>query len=241
MSWANRHPWRGEPWIEPKKAVALQKKLASRVREERGPAKITRVCGVDIGVRGDLARAALCVYRFPELELLEVRTAVRPLEFPYIPGLLAFREVPAILEAYRKLETEPDVLLVDGHGLAHPRRFGSACYLGVELDRPAIGCGKSLLCGSHREPGPKRGAQTQLLDGKERIGFCVRTREGVKPVYISVGHRLELVRCVKIILACTPRYRLPEPIRAADRAAGTMDETGCVPADVIEKLRIPAS
>jgi deoxyribonuclease V len=160
------------------------------------------------------------VFSFPALEPLANATATRPVEFPYVPGLLAFRELPALLEAYAGLAEEPDLLLVDGHGLAHPRRFGIACHLGVELDRPSIGCGKSLLVGEHAEPAPRRGSSTLLLHRGERIGRCLRTRAGVRPVYVSIGHRCALEHAVSIVLACAPRYRLPEPIRAADHLAG---------------------
>jgi len=216
--------------LTPKEAVALQRELAGRVVTEGEVDPIELVAGVDIGVRGGLARAAVTVFSFPELELVEQRTAVRPLEFPYVPGLLAFRELPAILEACSKLEHDPSLIFTDGHGYCHPRRFGIACYLGVELDKPTIGVGKSRLIGQHREPGEKRGAKTQVTVGKELVGFYVRTRDSVKPVYVSVGHRVGLDFAVKSVLRCTSGYRLPEPIRAADRMAGSMDEEGRVPA-----------
>lgn len=214
--------------LTPKEAVALQRELAGRVVTEGEPDPIELVAGVDIGVRGGLARAAVTVLSFPELERVEERTAVRPLEFPYVPGLLAFRELPAILDACSKLRNDPSLILTDGHGYCHPRRFGIACYLGVELDRPTVGVGKSRLVGRHREPGEMRGARTQVLDGKELVGYCVRTRDRVKPVYVSVGHRVGLDFAVKSVLRCTRGYRLPEPIRAADRMAGAMDEAGRV-------------
>ncbi len=207
--------------LTPAEAAALQEELRGRVVERPLPAPRT-VAGVDLSARGGDARAAVCVLSFPGLELVEEATAVRPMDFPYVPGLLAFREVPAILDAYAKLAVEPDVLLVDGHGRAHPRRFGVACHLGVELDRPAVGVGKSRLVGRHREPGPRRGARTRLVDGDELLGACLRTRDGVKPVYVSVGHRVALDDAVRLVLRCAPRYRLPEPIRRADRVAGAL-------------------
>ncbi len=178
------------------------------------------VAGVDTSIRAERVHAAVCLFSFPELEPLETARALRPVEFPYVPGLLAFRELPALLEAYEKLSREPDLLLVDGHGLAHPRRFGIACHLGVVLDRPSIGCGKSLLVGTHRDPGPRRGAHTRLVEGGEVLGTCLRTRTGVKPVYVSIGHRIDLDAAVKLVLACARGRRLPEPVHAADRAAG---------------------
>ena len=205
--------------LTPRQAVALQHELAPRVVRTGRPRPRT-ICGMDTSVRGEKVHAALCVFSFPELELVATATAVRPVEFPYIPGLLAFRELPALCEAYAKLAEEPDLLLVDGHGLAHPRRFGIACYLGLELGRPSIGCGKSLLVGEHAEPARRRGASTLLVHRGERIGRCLRTREGVRPVYVSIGHRCELAHATTLVLACAPRHRLPEPIRAADHLAG---------------------
>ena len=135
--------------------------------------------------------------------------------FPYVPGLLSFREIPPVLEAFRGLKKRPDLLVCDGHGFAHPRRFGLASHLGVLLGLPSIGCAKSRLVGTHREPGPRRGAHVQLRDEGEVIGEVVRTREGVRPVYVSVGHRVSLVTARRWILRLAPRYRLPEPTRAA--------------------------
>ncbi|MCZ6598958.1 MAG: deoxyribonuclease V [Planctomycetota bacterium] len=204
----------------PKEAVQIQKRLAVRVVRRTTFRRLDTVAGVDISVKNDEARAAVVVLAFPGMEIVETATAVRPIEFPYVPGLLGFREVPAIAEAYEKLAVEPDLLLVDGHGLAHPRRFGVACYVGVELGRPAIGCGKSLLVGEHRDPAARRGSRTRLEHRGEVIGAVLRTRDGVKPIYVSIGHRVDLPTAVKIVLRCARRYRLPEPIRAADRIAG---------------------
>ena len=205
--------------LTPREAVARQRELAPRVVRTGRPRPRT-VCGVDTSIRDEKVHAALCVFSFPALEPLASVTVVRPVEFPYVPGLLAFRELPALLEAYEELDAEPDLLLVDGHGLAHPRRFGIACHLGVVLGRPSIGCGKTLLVGEHRDPGPRRGASTALLHRGELIGRCLRTRERVKPVYVSIGHRCALEHATSLVLACASRYRLPEPIRAADHLAG---------------------
>ena len=204
----------------PREAAELQRALAPRVRR-RGRPRVRTICGLDTSIRAGRVHAAACVFSFPALEPLEAATSARAVEFPYIPGLLAFRELPALRDAYGNLAREPDLLLVDGHGLAHPRRFGIACFLGVELDRPSIGCGKSLLVGEHRQPGPRRGAHTRLCHRGEVIGACLRTRPGVQPVYVSIGHRVELAFALEIVLACARRVRLPEPIQAADRLAGT--------------------
>jgi len=208
--------------LTPAEAVQLQRVLAARV-VRRGKPRVRTVCGVDTSIRDGRARAALCLYSFPALERLEEATAELPVDFPYVPGLLAFRELPVLRAAWKRLSRRPDLLLVDGHGLAHPRRFGLACHLGVELELPSLGCGKSLLVGDHRPPGPRRGARTRLVHRGEVVGTCLRTRTGVRPVYVSVGHRIELAEAVRIVLACA-RTRLPEPIRAADRLAGTAAE-----------------
>ncbi len=199
--------------------MALQRRLAGKVLRERTFGELSSVAGVDIGLRGDTAVAAVVRMAFPSLEVEEVATARRPVDFPYIPGLLGFREVPAIVQAFEKLAEIPDLLLVDGHGLAHPRRFGVACHLGVELDLPAIGCGKSRLIGEFREPGRRRGCRTQLRDRGEVIGHVLRTRDGVRPIFVSIGHRIDLETATRIVLRCGKGYRLPEPTRAADRAA----------------------
>jgi deoxyribonuclease V len=149
------------------------------------------------------------------LEVVEVAATRAEARFPYVPGYLSFREIPPLLEAFARLETEPDLIVCDGQGRAHPRRFGLACHLGVLLDRPAFGCAKSRLIGEYREPGPRRGAHTQLRDAGEVIGEVVRTRAGVKPVFVSVGHRISLATARRAVLRLAPRYRLPEPIRAA--------------------------
>jgi deoxyribonuclease V len=210
--------WLSRP--TPREAAALQRELAARVETERRFGELRRVAGVDASVRGERVHAAIVVLSFPALEPLETVTAIRPVEFPYVPGLLGFRELPAIAEAYARLSIEPDLLLVDGHGRAHPRRMGIASHVGVELDRPSIGCGKTLLVGEHRIPGTRRGARTRLVHDGEVIGFCLRTQDSIRPLYVSIGHRIDLATAVRIVLRCTPRYRLPEPIRAADHAAG---------------------
>jgi deoxyribonuclease V len=140
--------------------------------------------------------------------------------FPYVPGLLSFREGPAVLDALDKLKSPPDLLIFDGHGLAHPRRFGLACHLGLLVDIPAIGCAKSRLCGQYEEPGPHRGDTMPLIDKGEVVGAAVRTRAGVKPVFVSIGHRVDLPTSIHYVLACCRGYRLPETTRWAHRLAG---------------------
>jgi len=202
--------------------MRLQEQWRRRIRRERDFDAVETVAGVDISVRGSTAVAAVCVLSWPDLEPVETATAVEPVRFPYVPGLLGFREVPSILTAFEKLETLPDLLVVDGHGLAHPRRFGVACHLGLELDLPSIGCGKSRLVGEHREPGRRRGARTRLLHEGEVLGAVLRTRDDVSPVFVSIGHRIDLESAVAYVKASTRGFRLPEPIRVAHRTAGSV-------------------
>jgi deoxyribonuclease V len=159
------------------------------------------------------------VLTFPDLELVEHAIARQPTDFPYVPGLLSFREIPTVLEALAQLATSPDLILCDGQGIAHPRRFGIACHLGWWLDRPTIGVAKSRLIGEHEEPGPEKGSWTPLRHRDEVIGAVLRTRTNVKPVFVSPGHRVSLETAIHYTLACTPRYRLPETTRHADRLA----------------------
>jgi deoxyribonuclease V len=217
--------------LVPKQAVALQRELALLVerawRPRSSSAREPRtVAGSDVSLRAGRARAAVVVLSFPELALLESVVIEREVRFPYVPGLLSFREIPALLEAFDRLAREPDVVIVDGHGLAHPRRVGIASHLGLELDLPTIGCAKSLLVGEHRAPGPRRGARTRLVHQGERVGTCLRTRARVQPVYVSIGHRMDLALAERLVLACATRYRLPWPTHLADRLAGDWDAPG---------------
>jgi len=200
-------------------AIALQLRLRGRVERRDRIGRVRRIAGIDVGVRDGRARAAIVVMT-PELEVVETRTAEVAASFPYVPGLLAFRELPAIRRAFRGLTNKPDLAVVDGHGVAHPRRFGIACHVGVEFGVPSIGCGKSLFVGEHDEPGADRGSWAELRHRGETIGAAVRTREGVRVVYVSTGHRVSLSTAIRWILRLAPRYRIPEPIRAADARAG---------------------
>jgi deoxyribonuclease V len=159
------------------------------------------------------------VLTYPDLEWLTGAVAESPVRFPYVPGLLSFREIPALLAAIEQLDVLPDVILCDGHGIAHPRRFGLACHLGLWLGQPTVGCAKSLLYGQHADPALERGSVASLVGGEQGIGAVVRTRTNVKPVYVSVGHLISLSDAVEIVLNCASRYRLPEPLRAAHRMA----------------------
>ena len=205
--------------LSPGEAIALQLGLRSRVdtRDRLGP--VRRVAGVDVGFEegGAVARAAVAVLG-PGLELVDQATSRSPVRFPYLPGLLSFREVPAVLTALAKIGP-PDLLVCDGQGYAHPRRFGLACHLGVETGLPSIGVAKSRLIGEHGQLPAERGAWRPLVDGGEVVGAVLRTRDGVKPVYVSIGHRISLQTAVDWVLRLTPRYRLPETTRQAHRLA----------------------
>jgi deoxyribonuclease V len=179
------------------------------------------VAGVDVGFEaaGKITRAAVVTLSFPDLQPLQQAVARVCTCFPYVPGLLSFREIPALLAALEQLDPLPDLLLCDGQGLAHPRRFGVACHLGVVTDIPSIGVAKSRLIGTHQEPSPEKGCWTPLMDGDERIGAVLRTRNDVRPLYISSGHRISLETAISHVLACTPKYRLPETTRQAHKLA----------------------
>ena len=199
-------------------ARALQEELASRVCLEDFPGEPRTVTGVDVAYdrpRG-LALAVAVTFAFPEMQELEEARAEVPVTFPYIPGLLSFREGPAVLAALERLRREPDLLILDAQGIAHPRGIGLASHIGVVTGVPSIGAAKSRLVGEHAEPGRRRGAQAPLfLQGRE-VGRVVRTRQGVRPLYVSPGHRVSLERAAELVLRCCTRYRLPEPTRQAD-------------------------
>lgn len=203
--------------VSPREAVAIQRGLAAEVRQEPLPSPIETIAGIDVSIRGDLAQAAVVVLRFPTLEVVDRAVWRRPAPFPYIPGLLSFREMPVILPALERLTVYPDVLVTDSQGRAHPRRFGLACHLGVLLDRPAFGIAKSLFVGTFEALAPEKGSRAALVDKKtgEVLGTVLRTRANVKPVYVSVGHRITLEEAVALALACAPRYKIPEPTRQA--------------------------
>jgi len=203
--------------------VAEQRRLAGRVIiADELPDPIVTVAGVDAAFPhgGQIIRAAAVLMSFPHLEPIEHSIVEQPTGLPYIPGLLSFRELPAVRQALAGLTTRPDFVLCDGQGLAHPRRFGIACHLGLVTGLATIGVAKSRLCGRYESPGQNRGQTSELWDKGERIGQVLRTRTRVKPVFVSVGHRIGLERAVDLVLTCTPRFRLPEPIRRADRFAG---------------------
>jgi deoxyribonuclease V len=204
--------------LKPPEAAALQTRLCRRVvRQTRiNFEDIDTVAGVDIGYRDDTARAAVVVMNLTDLNILEEAVATRPVKFPYVPGLLSFREGPVIMEALGKLKTAPDLLMIDGQGIAHPRRFGVASHIGVLLDMPTIGCAKTRLVGAYEPPQRSAGSTSFLTDAEETIGAVVRTRTGVKPVFVSIGHLMNLNDSIRVVLKSCRGYRLPEPLRRAD-------------------------
>jgi deoxyribonuclease V len=218
MELQHRHEWN----VSAADAIALQKQLAGELVYNRSIdlEAVRLVAGVDVSVKDNVSNAAVVVMTFPDLQVIETAFAKRPTPFPYIPGLLSFREGPVLEEAFAQIEHAPDVLIFDGMGRAHPRRIGIASHMGLWLQKPTIGCGKTLLSGKYVEPPDTRGDYVNLVDKGEVIGAILRTRPGTKPVFISVGHLADLKSSVELVMRCTGRYRLPEPIRAAHNAAG---------------------
>ena len=208
--------------LSPSEAIALQKELAAQIDTETRIhiPDIDLVAGVDVSVKDNISRAAIVVMSFPDLERVEAVTAQVPTPFPYIPGLLSFREGAVILAAHDKLKSAPDAYLFDGMGIMHPRRIGIASHMGLWFDAPTIGVGKTKLVGTYQEPGPEKGDFSLLTHRGEVLGVVLRTRANVKPVFVSVGHRGTTATARELVLQCTTRYRLPEPIRAAHNAAG---------------------
>ncbi|MDY7076631.1 MAG: deoxyribonuclease V [Chloroflexota bacterium] len=210
------HPWD----ISPAEAREIQSQLRRRVLVESPERQPEIIAGVDVSVKGEQARAAVVLHSYPALEPLQTVAAEMPVSFPYVPGLLAFREGPVVLAALERLEHRPDVLMFDAQGFAHPRRMGLATHLGILLDISSVGCAKSRLWGAYVEPGERKGSWTPLVDGDEVIGAVVRTRDSVRPVFVSIGHRVDLETAISLVLGCATRYRLPEPTRWAHRVAG---------------------
>lgn len=212
------HEWQAST----SEAIALQKQLALQVSQDEASDAFRYIAGVDVSTSRwhEEGTAAVVILNYPALEILEEKRVRGRITFPYVPGLLSFREAPLILEAFEQLDITPDLVLVDGQGIAHPRRFGIAAHLGLFLDVPTIGCAKSRLCGAYEEPGTEAGNSTDLLDDGEVIGKVVRTRKGTKPVYVSVGHKISLRQAVRWVLMCCRGFRLPEPTRLAHQAAG---------------------
>lgn len=213
--------------VSPAEAITLQEELAGRVVRADRLGTVRKVCGIDVAFseNGRIARAAAVVLGFPGLEVRDYAVVQIKTSFPYIPGLLAFREAPATLAALSRLSLKPDLLLCDGQGIAHPRRFGFASHIGLVTGIPSIGVAKTRFIGEHRAPPARRGAWVPLMDGRDCIGAVLRTCSGVKPVYVSIGHRVSLETAIEYVMACTTRYRLPETTRWAHRLAGAHELT----------------
>lgn len=207
--------------LTPREAAGVQARLRSKVVRDDRLGAVRRVAGTDVGFEkgGAVTRAAVVVLTYPELDLADYAIARLPTKFPYVPGLLSFREAPAILAALERLKLRPDLILCDGQGYAHPRRCGLASHIGLLAGIPTIGAAKSRLLGTYDEPPQKRGAWRPLLDDGETIGAVLRTRSGVKPIFVSIGHRVSLETAVRYVMGCAPRYRLPETTRWAHRLA----------------------
>ena len=218
MNIYQRHAWP----LTLEEAIAIQEKLRYRViTEDKFKEPVQYVAGVDMGfeANGTISRAAVAVLSFPDLQIIETSLAYRPTTFPYVPGFLSFREIPAVLDALETINTIPDIILCDGQGIAHPRGLGIASHLGLIIDMPTIGVAKSLLIGKYEDLPDIKGSWQPLIHKGVTIGAALRTRTGVKPVYVSSGHKVSLSTAIDYVLRCTPKYRLPETTRVADKLA----------------------
>ena len=213
MPSSSLHSWD----LTPSEAIEVQQRLRNLVRLEPLARPINTIAGADISFNkfSETVYAGIVVLSLPDLRIIESAGVRSVAKFPYVPGLLSFRETPSVLEAWEKLETKPDVLMLDGQGIAHPRRFGIACHIGLLLDLPAIGCAKSILVGRYSELGLDAGSQSPLVDRGEQVGVALRTKSKVSPVYVSPGHLIDLDSAVDLVLRSTGKYRQPEPTRQA--------------------------
>jgi len=215
------HNWQ----VTPKEAIAIQNELTPKLRDEpHDLAQIKTVAGIDVSVKDGISTGAVVILDFHTLEVLEAVHHARPTDFPYVPGLLTFREGAVLLDTFAKLTIEPDVLIFDGMGRIHPRRMGIASHLGIWLNKPSLGVGKTHFIGTYNEPAKEKGASSPLMYKGDQLGVVLRTRTNVKPVYISAGHRMTLENAVDIVMKVTPKYRQPEPIRQAHNYAGQTHE-----------------
>lgn len=212
------HKWK----VTPKEAIQIQKKLARRIIYSPRLKKIKTIAGVDCSYKQGYTVTSIVLFKFPEMRLVKSLKVKRRTTFPYVPTLLTFREGPAVQECFRRLKTRPDLILFDGQGIAHPRKMGLATHMGILLKITSIGCAKSRLTGEFKQPKNRKGAFSYMRNNKgEVIGVALRTRKDVKPIYVSIGHMIDLKSAVKTVLACSPRYRIPEPLRAAHTLSKT--------------------
>jgi deoxyribonuclease V len=229
--------------VSPREAVRLQLTWRERVETQDRYGPLRCVAGADLAFdpATNLAFAGVIVYRLPGLEEVERRMARRKLRFPYVPGLLSFRESPVLLAAFARLRVSPDVILIDGHGMAHPRRFGIACHLGLLLDRPTIGCAKSILVGEAEELDDQAGSTAALVDKGEQVGVVLRTRDRVRPIYVTIGHRVSLESAVRIVAQCLDGFRIPKPTREADHWVRDLRRAYQKSSAISPRLSVPAS
>lgn len=211
MKYLNLHSWE----VSPQEAIKIQKDLKSNISLKKSFNKIDKIAGVDVSYYQNKMIAGVIIFKFPNLKIIERQSFVASINFPYIPVLLTFREGPSILSAFKKIKNEPDIILFDGQGIAHPRRMGIATHLGLFLNRPTIGCAKSRLSGKYTSVGEQKGDYTPLKEGEEVLGVVLRTRKGVKPIFLSPGHKINLPNSIEIVLKCIVKYRLPLPVREA--------------------------
>lgn len=203
------HAWK----VSIGQARLIQNQLKKYLVLDKAFKRIEKVAAVDVSFIGNRAVGAAAVFSFPDLKIIEKKIVFSRPTFPYVPGFLSFREGPIMLKALLRLKTEPDVILFDGQGIAHPREMGEATHLGILLDKPSIGCAKSRLVGEYKDPGRRKGSFSKICFEGKTVGAAVRTREGVKPNFVSPGHRIDLKSAVKIVLACTTKFRIPDPLR----------------------------
>jgi len=211
LKYLNLHSWE----VSPQEAIKIQKDLKSKISLNKSFSKIDKIAGADVSYYQNKMIAGVIIFEFPNLKTIERQSFISPVNFPYIPGLLTFREGPSLLAAFKKIKNEPDIILFDGQGIAHPRRMGIATHLGLFLDKPTIGCAKSRLSGNYKDLGEEKGNYNFLKEGKETIGAVIRTRKKVKPIFVSPGHKIDLHNSIEIVLKCTDKYKLPVPIREA--------------------------
>ncbi len=220
MKYKPLHPWE----IVPKEGIEIQKRLRKRLIFDDNEFKIEKICGTDVSFEKgkSILFSAAVIFSYPDFGVIEEQTAACECSFPYVPGLLSFREVPVLLKAFEKVKNIPDVVICDGHGIAHPRGIGLASHLGLFLDIPAIGCAKKKLYGDYNEVGNRKGDYSYLSNSNKNIGIVLRTRENVKPVFVSQGYRIGLDFSRRIVLSCCKKYRIPEPIRKAHQLVNIM-------------------
>ena len=211
------HSWK----VTPKEAIQIQKTLAKNIGQKPKKLNAQTIAGVDVSFQEEKCCAAICIFKLPSLEPIEQKTTITPITFPYIPTLLTFREGPAVLRCFGKIKNVPDVIIFDGQGIAHPRKMGLATHIGIWLDIPTIGCAKTPLYGKFSQPPQAKGSYSPITEVKTIIGAVIRTRDGIKPVFVSVGYKIRLEDAIAITLSTCTKYRLPEPIRAAHTLSKT--------------------